>query len=671
MFNSVKKKIIIPVAALLILLVAFVVVFVSISVNNITGDMTYERIRGAASSAYERLDAFREKNRMAALSAAGSYIVISNLLEWNAGENRPQARQNLIAYLSDVAGDIGGVDTFELRDYEGRIVLRLYDLGMYNDIDNSPADLAAFEGRTTTSHFVSETIAMGLGTPTPIRHEGQIIGTLTPILLLHTGEFVDNISDVFNAEITIFSGNKRVATTLYDEFGNRAVGTTLEGPIADAVLGLGESRFAEITLFGMPTYAYYFPLLGFADEPVGMFFVGFSIQLAVGATQAMLITLIIIGFLGLVTAVLIVLRVAGGISKPLVILDRWMNQSASGGDIVFDKEKSDVFNFYKNRRDEIGKIFMSYKEFVAYLNLVCDELETVADGNLAIDIKVRGERDLMSLALLKMVNNLNDMFSEINTASAQVSGGSQQIAEGAQALARGSTEQAATVEQLSASAAEISEKTKANAQLADKAAVLGGTIKDNAEKGSRQMEDMVTAVNEISEASQSISKVIKVIDDIAFQTNILALNAAVEAARAGQHGKGFAVVAEEVRTLAAKSAEAAKDTGILISDSMEKAEHGSRIAKDTAESLAEIVSGINQSSEIINEIAMSSDAQTDGIAQINTGIDQVTIVVQQNSAAAEESAAAAEQLSGQSAMLENLIARFKLSSTRNTPRLPH
>jgi len=262
------------------------------------------------------------------------------------------------------------------------------------------------------------------------------------------------------------------------------------------------------------------------------------------------------------------------------------------------------------------------------------------------------------------------MFTEINASTSQVSSGAKQIADGSQSLAQGSTEQAASVEQLSASISDIAQKTKENADMAFEADNLAGTIKSNAEKGSLQMDEMMAAVKDINQASQSISKVIKVIDDIAFQTNILSLNAAVEAARAGQHGKGFAVVAEEVRNLSAKSAQAAKETEELIANSMEKAELGSAIANETAGSLAEIVLGINESSQIIEGIARSSEEQAVAIKQINQGIDQVAQVVQQNSATAQESAAASVEMSVQASVLENMIAQFKTSDDSARSALP-
>jgi len=366
-------------------------------------------------------------------------------------------------------------------------------------------------------------------------------------------------------------------------------------------------------------------------------------------------------FASVLTLVIIISHFIGkSMAAPLVVLNKYMRKAAATGDITLSNEDMESLSGLLQQKDEIGQCVGATVDFFEHINNVSEKLETLSQGNLTANIDMRSEKDVLGKSLSHMIDRLNNIFGGIRASANQVSAGAKQIADGAQTLAQGSIEQAATVEELSASASGISQKTKVNAQITDKAAELAVTIKGNAEKGNRQMDDMVAAVNEISQASQSISQVIKVIDDIAFQTNILALNAAVEAARAGQHGKGFAVVADEVRTLAAKSAEAARDTGVLISNSMEKAQHGAHIAKNTAESLFEIVTGINESSEIISEIAMASEAQATGIAQINNGIEQVATIVQQNSATAEESAAASEELSGQSDMLEDLISQFRL-----------
>ena len=378
-----------------------------------------------------------------------------------------------------------------------------------------------------------------------------------------------------------------------------------------------------------------------------------------------LLLIIIAVLIGAVTvAVFFALYISGLISKPLLILSNFMQKAGTTGDITLSADDKNVIGKYAELKDEIGQTIKSSAAFVEHVTYISKELETVAGGDLTSEVKLLSNSDTMGVSLKSMVGNLNNMFGEIKSSTAQVSTGSKQIADGAQSLAQGSTEQAASVEELSSSITEIAGKTKDNAQLAEKAATLAHTIMDSAEKGSQQMDEMMTAVKDINEASQAIGKIIKTIDDIAFQTNILALNAAVEAARAGQHGKGFAVVAEEVRNLAAKSAEAAKETGAMIANSMEKAELGSRIAGETASSLTEIVSGINESNMLVTEIAKLSEEQSSGISQVNIGIDQVAQVVQQNSATAEESAAASEEMSGQSAMLEQLISQFKLSQQR-------
>ncbi|MCL2226247.1 MAG: methyl-accepting chemotaxis protein [Oscillospiraceae bacterium] len=391
-----------------------------------------------------------------------------------------------------------------------------------------------------------------------------------------------------------------------------------------------------------------------------------------GETLFNRLTIVLVAILAIstVVAMLLAFHVSKLISKPLLVLSEFMHRAGTTGDISLSALDLQNIEEFSGVKDEIGQTIASSAQLVRHITNIACELEYVRDGDLSIDVSMLSDNDTMGKSLKSMVDNLNLMFGEINSASGQVSVGSKQVADGAQSLAQGSTEQAASVEELSSSISEISKKTKENAQKAARAATLASAIMSNAKKGSQQMSEMVTAVNEINLASQSISKVIKVIDDIAFQTNILALNAAVEAARAGQHGKGFAVVAEEVRNLAAKSAEAAKDTEGLIANSMEKAKLGARIADDTAESLSEIVSGINESSEIVLEIAQSSEEQSLGIGQVNVGIDQVAQVIQQNSATAEESAAASEEMSSQSSTLGELISQFKLKETSQLLGLP-
>jgi len=385
------------------------------------------------------------------------------------------------------------------------------------------------------------------------------------------------------------------------------------------------------------------------------------------ADQALLVALILLFVMAIATS-LVAIFIPPMITKPLLTLVAFMDKASSTGDLSLSDADHKVIGEYGSVKDEIGWVIRSCAAFVMHITDIAKELETIAEGDFTTAIKVLSDDDTMGGSLVSMIDNLNNMFCEINNTTIQVATGSKQIADSAQALAQGSTEQAASVQQLSASIGDIAIKTRENADKAEHAAALANTIKNNAEKGSEQMDEMIRAVKDISSASQSISKVIKVIDDIAFQTNILALNAAVEAARAGQHGKGFAVVAEEVRNLAAKSADAAKDTGGLIANSMEKAELGSRIAGETAESLSEIVQGINQSNTLVSEIAQASNEQSAGITQVNVGIEQVAHVIQQNSASAQESAAASQQMSSQSNILEDMLAQFKLKDNRTSGR---
>jgi len=301
---------------------------------------------------------------------------------------------------------------------------------------------------------------------------------------------------------------------------------------------------------------------------------------------------------------------------------------------------------------------------VIYISEISTVLTEMGEGNLnqVITAEYKGDFVQIKDSLNSILDSLNQVMGDIGEASDQVASGSRQVSDGSQALSQGSTEQASSIQELTASIIEIASQTKQNAINASQANELATTARDNAEQGNQQMKAMLVSMEEINDSSANISKIIKVIDDIAFQTNILALNAAVEAARAGQHGKGFAVVAEEVRNLAARSAAAARETTDLIEGSIHKVQGGTKMANETAQALEGIVSGVEKAASLVGGIAEASNEQASGIAQINKGIEQVSQVVQNNAATAEESAAASEELSSQAELLKDMVSRFKLNN---------
>lgn len=329
--------------------------------------------------------------------------------------------------------------------------------------------------------------------------------------------------------------------------------------------------------------------------------------------------------------------------------------------------------------DEFGDVTATMRQMIETLRGIIEDIDYIlaemATGNFVVQSKDREiyKGDFASIrdSMKNLRDTMSDTLLQIDVSADQVNSGGEQVSSGAQALAQGATEQASSVQELAATINEISQQIESTAEHAKTAQKANEQAHAQVQVCSGHMDSLVEAMQAIDSKSKEISKVIKTIEDIAFQTNILALNAAVEAARAGSAGKGFAVVADEVRNLATKSQEASKDTAALIEDTVKAVDEGTTLSKETDHALREVVESAEKVLGAVNLIYEATEEQARAVSQVTVGVDQISSVVQTNSASAEQSAAASEELSSQANLLKELIGRFKVQgSASHMPSAP-
>lgn len=419
----------------------------------------------------------------------------------------------------------------------------------------------------------------------------------------------------------------------------------------------GENGFAPYQIGGKKKFSAYAPVAG-TD--------GWSIAITaprsdfMGTTYAAIIATVVIVVAFVLIGSLIAFKLAVKIGNPIKLCAERL-QKLAGGDLHTEVPKIE-------EKDETGILAGATATLVENISKIISDMDwglsEMASGNFRLDTKAAdlyvGDFASLKDSMYIILSRLTETLSQINQSADQVATGSEQVSAGAQALSQGATEQASSIEELAATMNEITGRVRQNAESAHLASRKAHKVGEEVTVSNERMQEMLEAITDIRDDSAEIKKIIKTIEDIAFQTNILALNAAVEAARAGAAGKGFAVVADEVRSLAGKSAEASKNTAGLIEKSLKSVENGTKIARDTADSMEAVVNGIREVTDSIGTISEASEEQANAANQAKQGLDQISSVVQNNSATAQESAAASEELSGQAQLLKQMVGKFKL-----------
>ena len=628
MLKSLKSKIIVPMVIILMALIAFVVVYVSNATRDLADYLTQERIATASQAARAHLSVIEEHNRMTARAISDSQQVLGFVRNWNAGIDRDGSRLGLQEYLEGRKSELG-ITSFVLADSEGTIILRSHDFDTYGDsgLGAPPIAQALREGRVSTSYSSTETMPMGMSGAAPIWDSGTIIGTISAILEISTNDFVDNFGAVFGAEVTIFRGTESISSTLIlPATGARAVGTHVAHHVAEVVIGQGRSTTLELMIFGvLPHTAYYFPLMGWGNEPVGMFFVGFSTEHKLVALSRLMRNLIIVGILALAATMAFMLPYLIRMLKPLGVLSSSLDDIANGDADLTRRlpvkgrdEIARASGFFNKMMDDFRKMIVEIKRLAGELSDIGDDLA----GNMTETASAMNQIAANIQGIKNRAINQSASVTQTNATMEQVTANIDRLNEHVDLQTNAVTESSAAIEEMLASISSVTETLVKNAKNVSE-------LQEAAVEGKSSLHEVASDIREIARESEGLMAINSVMENIAGQTNLLSMNAAIEAARAGEAGRGFAVVASEIRKLAENSGEQSKTIGAVlkkIKESIEKITRSTDLVQDRFESIDAGIRTVAQQEEVIRG---AMEEQSQGSKQVLQMSGQVSNITRQ------------------------------------------